>query len=72
MNCYENCDEILGKLSDVRIGSTQIHRLTDSYGKAVEKIVHAERTLSPLRSKEVLYVQVDGSMILTREEGWRT
>lgn len=71
MNCYENCDEILEKLSDVQIGSTQIHRLTDSYGKAVEKIVHAERTLSPLRPKEVLYVQVDGSMILTREEGWK-
>ena len=71
MDCYENCNEVLEKLSGVQIGSTQIHRLADSYGKAVEQSVNAIRTLTPLQQKEVLYVQADGSMLLTREEGWK-
>lgn len=71
MDCYENCSEVLEKLSGVKIGSTQIHRLTDRYGKAVEPDVHAGRTLTPLKEKELLYVQADGSMLLTREDGWK-
>lgn len=71
MDCYENCSEVLEKLSGVQVGSTQIHRLTDSYGKAVEQSVNAVRTLTPLKQKEVLYAQADGSMLLTREEGWK-
>ena len=71
MDCYENSSEVLEKLSGVQVGSTQIHRLTDSYGKAVEQSVNAVRTLTPLKQKEVLYAQADGSMLLTREEGWK-
>jgi hypothetical protein len=71
MDCYENCSEVLEKLSGVQVGSTQIHRLTDSYGKAVEQSVNAVRTLTPLKQKEVLYSQADGSMLLTREDGWK-
>lgn len=71
MDCYENCSEVLEKLSGVAVGSTQIHRVTDSYGNAVKQRAHAQRTLSPLKPKEVLYVQADGSMLLTREEGWK-
>lgn len=71
MDCYENCTEVLEKLSGVQIGSTQIHRLTDAYGKALEKSVNAIRTLTPLKQKEVLYAQADGSMLLTREDGWK-
>ena len=71
MDCYENCTEVLDKLSGVKVGSTQIHRLTDSYGKAVEQSVNAVRTLTPLKQKEVLYIQADGSMVLTREDGWK-
>ena len=71
MDCYENCTEVLEKLSGVKVGSTQIHRITDCYGKAVEQSVNAVRTLTPLKQKEVLYIQADGSMLLTREEGWK-
>lgn len=71
MDCYDNCSEVLEKLSGVQVGSSQIHRLTDSYGNAVKQSVHAGRTLSPLKPKEVLYVQADGSMLLTREDGWK-
>jgi hypothetical protein len=71
MDCYENCSEVLEKLSGVQVGATQIYRLTDLYGKGVEDCVNAERTLTPLKQEEVLYGEVDGSMILTREDGWK-
>lgn len=71
MDCYENCSEVLEKLVGVRVGATQIYRLTDLYGKGVEDVVNAERTLTPLKNDEVLYVQADGSMIFTREESWK-
>lgn len=71
MDCYENCSDVLEKLSGVQVGATQIYRLTDVYGKQIEGTVNAERTLTPLKVDEVLYVQADGSMVLTREEGWK-
>lgn len=71
MDCYENCSEVLEKLSGVQVGATQIYRLTDLYGKSIEDRVDAERTLMPLKQGEALYTQVDGSMVLTREEGWK-
>ncbi len=71
MDCYENCSEVLEKLSGVQVGTTQIYRLTDLYGKGIEDIVDAERALTPLKQGELLYAQVDGSMALTREEGWK-
>jgi hypothetical protein len=71
MDCYENCSEVLEKLASVQVGTTQIYRLTDLYGKGVEGAVNAERTLTPLKPEEVLYSEVDGSMVLTREEGWK-
>jgi hypothetical protein len=71
LDCYENCAEVLDKLAGVKVGATQIYRLTDLFGKALEVVVNAERTLTPLKSNEVLYSEVDGSMLLTREEGWK-
>ena len=71
MDCYENCSEVLEKLAGVQVGATQIYRLTDLYGKGAEEKVNAERTLTPLKQDEILYVEADGSMLLTREEGWK-
>ena len=71
MECYENGSEVLKKLSGVEVGATQIFRVTDYYGKGVAGSVNAERTLTPLKQDEVLYAGVDGSMVQTREEGWK-
>ncbi len=54
----------------IEVSETQIYRVTDYYGKAVEATVNEEPVLSPLKAEEVMYAQADGSMILTREEGW--
>jgi Uncharacterised protein family (UPF0236) len=45
--------------------------VTDFYGKAAKKEVNVCRSLEPLKKEEVLYVEADGSMLLTRDEGWK-
>ena len=71
LECFEKCPEILKKTSGIEIGHTQVHRVADTYGKAVEKMIASTRTLSPLKSEEVLYAEVDGSMIFTRDDDWK-
>lgn len=48
-----------------------MHRVTDAYGEALKKTVVATRTLSPLKPEEVLYAELDGSMLFTRMDGWK-
>lgn len=71
MDCYESCNEVIGQFLDVKVSPTQVHRVTDTYGKQMGKTINEHATLTPLKKKEVLYVEADGSMVLTREEGWK-
>lgn len=71
MDCYESCNEVIAQFLDVTVSSSQVHRVTDTYGKEIGKTVNEHTTLAPLKKKEVLYVEADGSMVLTREEGWK-
>jgi Uncharacterised protein family (UPF0236) len=71
MDCYENCNEVIDKFLDVQVSSSQVHRVTDCYGQQLSTTVNEHTTLTPLKKQEVLYVEADGSMLLTREEGWK-
>lgn len=71
LDCYERSNEILQKFIDVQVSATQVYLITDCYGKSAENQVNASRSLEPVKKDEVLYVQADGSMILTRDEGWK-
>lgn len=71
LECYKNCAEILEKSNNVEIGDSQIQRIVYCYGQALEKTIETSRTLPPLKPKEVLYVEVDGSMIFTRDDKWK-
>lgn len=71
LDCYENCNEVIKKYLNVEVSSTQVHRVTDVYGKEVGNALNSQPILTPAKSDEVLYVQADGSMILTREESWK-
>lgn len=71
LDSYEKCNEVIREFINIEVSTTQVYRLTDKYGKEVEKDVNNERTLIPLKKDEELYVQADGSMLLTREEGWK-
>jgi len=62
--------EVMG----VEVSDTTIHREIETYGKLAETWIeqsneNAEAT--PIEDHEVLYCEADGSMILTREEGWK-
>lgn len=52
------------------VGHSQAHRVTDTYGEALGQHP-VERTLPPVKEDETLYVEVDASMLLTREQGWK-
>lgn len=71
MDCYQSCNEIIAKFLDVSVSSSQVHRVTDTYGEEIGKTVNEHPLLTPLTKAEVLYIEADGSMVLTREEGWK-
>jgi len=70
LDTYEKGSEVLKEMLQIEVCEAQIYRVTDFYGKAVEEQVNAESILSSVKKDEVLYAEVDGSMLLTREEGW--
>jgi adenylate kinase family enzyme len=71
LECYEKCPEILEKTIGIEVGHSQVHRVADTYGKELEKTIATTRILPPLNSEEVLYAEVDGSMIFTRDDDWK-
>lgn len=71
LDCYEKCNVILKKFIDIQVSATQVYLVTDCYGKAAAAEVNSCRSLEPVKKDEVLYVQADGSMLLTRDEGWK-
>ena len=72
MDCYEKCNEKIDKFISVKVSPAQVYRVTDIYGEQIGKITNpAERTLTPVRKEETLYVEADGSMIFTRDDDWK-
>jgi hypothetical protein len=64
LDCYRKCDEIIHKFLSVKVSASQVYRITDSYGAQVGKTTEAdERTLTPVKQDEMLYVEADGGMI---------
>lgn len=73
LDCYERGSELAEILMNVQTNDTAIYRLTDSVGQACEESLEDERFREDINieDEEILYVQSDGSMLLTREKGWR-
>lgn len=71
LDCYERCNESLQKFLDIEVSAAQVYRVTDAYGKEAGKKVNESRSLEPVKKNEVLYVQADGSMLQTRDDGWK-
>jgi hypothetical protein len=71
-NCYEKSNEVLEKFLSVSVNAAQVYRVTDLYGQQVGKEDDFnERSLTPVHKEDTLYVETDGSMVFTREEGWK-
>ena len=69
IDCYGNAQESLNKFLGIQTNAMQIHRLTNTYGAAAGQLTR-EATKKP-SSKERVYAQLDGSMLLTRTVGWK-
>jgi Uncharacterised protein family (UPF0236) len=77
MNCYQESKEVLEKMLGISVSSTQIHRVANTYGALIEQnkledhVKQPDKSVPKLKKDEVVYGEADGSMILTREDGWK-
>lgn len=71
LDSYEKSNEVIKEFTGIEVSTTQVYRVTDVYGSQAGKTVNEQPILTALKKDEVLYVQADGSMLLTREEGWK-
>ena len=72
LDCYSKAHEILGKFLSVQVSATQVFRLTDLYGEELAgQHDFTQRSQAPLQNAELLYVQAEGSMLLTGEQGFK-
>lgn len=68
---YGRAHEIIGAMLDREVSSMQVHRVTQAYGEEFGVTAQADRSLPPPIAEEVVYAEVDGGMVLTREGGWK-
>ena len=61
LDSYEKSNEVLKEMLQIEVSDTQIYRVTDFYGKAVEATVNKDPVLCPVKADEVMYVEADGS-----------
>ena len=72
LDCYKKCNEIIDKFLSIKVSVAQVFRVADFYGEQIgQTIDFSERILSPSLKEEIVYVEADGSMILTRDDGWK-
>lgn len=71
MDSYEKGSEIALHLLNLQVSDSKIYRLTDEIGGQAENWLEEEDLRSELSEDGVIYGQMDGSMLLTRESGWK-
>lgn len=62
---------MIEKLLRVSPHAMQIQRLTHSYGEQIAPVLNNPTPVEAISEEEVVYAEVDGSMLLTREKGWQ-
>lgn len=73
-DCYEHGSDTLRQITGLDLSAAQIWRVAECYGKAmsIHNTEDPKRCLTPLLPEQTLYVEADGSMVLTRGgEGWK-
>lgn len=71
-DCYGKCNEIIGKFLNIEVSAAQVYCVTEAYGAELSQTMDAtQRTLPPARDDETVYIEADGAMVLTRDEGWK-
>jgi hypothetical protein len=70
LDVYERAPEMIEKFLRIATNTAQVFRVTNRYGEAIEPALHTPTEALPVGSGEVVYAEVDGSMIFTDEQ-WR-
>lgn len=75
---FEDAETIIKKVLNVAISAKQIQRLSEHHGEKLEQQQASviEQDLPPAMLKEIneqdkVYMMMDGSMVFTREDGWK-
>ncbi|MBF6607082.1 MAG: UPF0236 family protein [Chloroflexi bacterium] len=70
-DCYAEAPEMLGQTLGISVSTSQVYRVTDTYGSELKEREEDKRLLPLLTKDEILYMEFDGSFIFSREEGWK-
>lgn len=71
LDTYEKGSEIARYLLNLSVSDSTIYRLTDHLGEQAEPWLEEDDSRDEIEEEQVVYAQIDGSMILTREAGWK-
>lgn len=71
LDSYEKGSEIAANLLNLQVSDSKIYRLTDAIGQESAEWLEEEDLRDSLSEQAVVYAQMDGSMILTREQSWK-
>jgi hypothetical protein len=73
LDCYVKSNEILSQFLSIQVSAGQVYRVTDCVGEQLkEESGRIERIMPPVSKEDYLYVEIDGSMLCTREsEPWK-
>lgn len=74
---FEDAEKVVNTISGSNINAKQIERICHLYGESLEQKILQDidiegyEVVSAEKKEELHYVSIDGSMYLTREEGWK-
>ena len=73
---YEEASELVDEMMGIEICAPQIQRVCTHYGNTIDCLVKANcgsviPRLEAGKKQDKVYIMVDGSMIYTRDQGWR-
>lgn len=72
---FEDAQDLFQTTMGISISAKQIQRISESYGRDMETnmqaSIKAEVGLKKPKRDEITYIMPDGSMLFTREEGWK-
>jgi hypothetical protein len=72
LNVYEKSAEILDFLIGFKTNSMQVNKVTNYFGESCAKEDHLlQPIITNIKPTEKVYLMVDGSMVFTKEEGWK-
>jgi hypothetical protein len=74
LDTYRKGSEIAEKLLGLKTNATSIYRITDEVGEQCSKWLKENQSLiieEDSTEEKVVNIEVDGSFILTKEEGWK-